>query len=238
LEKVTVQAKIVSILCYFIEYFSCGIIMSGKMKNPWLQIPSEDYEGHMSAPNVMQLQMLNQIFKQMLDEYEPQSICVLGCTAGNGFEHLINREIDRVVGGDINPKYVAECRAWFVEDVQNLQLICADLNELELANSTFDMIYAALVFEYVEVEKVLSKTYRWLKKNGLMCVVLQLPGENSPAVSETEFSSLKLLKPFMHLVSPESFKEMAHELGFVEIQNYEEEIIPGKSFYIGIFEKL
>jgi ubiquinone/menaquinone biosynthesis C-methylase UbiE len=208
------------------------------MKNPWLQIPSEDYNGHMSAPNVMQLQMLDGIFKDVLDEYEPKSICILGCTAGNGFEHLINRDVDRVVGIDINPKYVAECRAWFIEDVPNLHLICADLNELELADETFDFVYAALIFEYVDVEKVLSKIAGWLKHNGLMCVVLQLASDSKPAVSETEFSSLKLLKPFMHLVSPNCFIEIAHENCLVEIRNDEEEIIPGKSFYVGVFEKL
>lgn len=212
--------------------------MNETMKNPWLQIPSEEYNGHMSAPNVMQLQMLSRIFKESLDEFEPGSICVLGCTAGNGFEHLINRDITRAVGIDINPKYVAECRAWFVEDVPNLQLICADLNELELTEEIFDFLYAALIFEYVDVEKTLFKTSRWLKQNGLMSVVLQLPSETKPVVSETEFSSLKLLNPFMQLVSPESFKELAHEFGLVEIQNVEEEIIPGKSFYIGVFEKL
>jgi ubiquinone/menaquinone biosynthesis C-methylase UbiE len=212
--------------------------MSDMMKNPWLQISSEEYNGHMSAPNVMQLQMLNKIFEEVLDEYEPRSICVLGCTAGNGFEHLMNREIDRVVGIDINPKYVAECRAWFVEDVPNLQLICGDLNELELAESTFDFIHAALIFEYVNLEKILSKTSRWLKKNGLMCVVLQLSNENVPIISETEFASLKLLKPIMHLISPENFKELTHEYGLVEIRNDEEEIIPGKCFYVGVFEKI
>ncbi len=212
--------------------------MKKKVNNPWLQIPSEDYEGHMSAPNVMQLQMLNRIFKDVLDEYEPQSICVLGCTAGNGFEHLIGREIERVVGIDINTRDVAECRAWFIEDVPNLQLVCADLNELELSDASFDFVHAALIFEYVEVEKLILKTSRWLKAGGLMCIVLQLAGENVSAISETEYVSLRLLKPFMHLVHPDNFKEVARNRGIIEIKNSVEEVFPGKSFYVGLFEKI
>ena len=31
---------------------------TGEMSNPWLSIPLEDYEGHMSLPAVGQAQML------------------------------------------------------------------------------------------------------------------------------------------------------------------------------------
>jgi SAM-dependent methyltransferase len=209
-----------------------------KINNPWLQIPSEDYEGHMSAPNVMQLQMLSRIFKETLDEFEPRTVCVLGCTAGNGFEHLIGRNTELVLGVDINSKYVAECRAWFIEDIPNLQLLCADLNELELNKSSVDFIHAALIFEYVEVEKLIRKICNWLKPGGLLCVVLQLPGENLSPVSETEFATLKLLKSFMHLVPPDKFTEFAHNNGIIEMENYVEEITSGKSFYVGVFEKI
>ncbi len=212
--------------------------MAVKIPNPWLQISSEDYEGHMSAPNVMQLQMLNKIFKEVLDEFNPQSVCILGCTAGNGFEHLLDRDIERVVAIDINRKYVAECRAWFVEDVSNLQLICADLDDLELHEPEFDLIHAALIFEYVDVARLIEKISRWLKPGGLLCAVLQLPGNGVSPISETKFVSLKLLKPFIHLVSHENFIERALDNGLVEVRNSVEEVFPGKSFYYGIFEKL
>ena len=36
------------------------------MKNPWLDIPLDDYEGHMSSADVGQLQTLNKLFKEVV----------------------------------------------------------------------------------------------------------------------------------------------------------------------------
>ena len=58
------------------------------MTNPWLTIPAEDYEAHMASPEVGQLQVLNQLFKMVLEEHRPESLAVLGCSTGNGFEHI------------------------------------------------------------------------------------------------------------------------------------------------------
>ncbi|MCX6169772.1 MAG: class I SAM-dependent methyltransferase [Ignavibacteriales bacterium] len=211
--------------------------MKGEAENPWLQIPLEDYEGHMSASNVQQLQMLDELFEEILNEFSPKSLCVLGSTAGNGFQHLIQRTIDRVVGIDINFKYTSECRAWFIQDISNLQLICADLNEIELADSVFDLIHAALIFEYVDVEKLLTKIYRWLKPSGILSVVLQLPCENSGAVSETQFQSVKVLEPFIKLVEPDEFKRKAEEQQLFCEDEIEIELSTGKPFLKASFRK-
>jgi ubiquinone/menaquinone biosynthesis C-methylase UbiE len=211
--------------------------MKGETGNPWLQIPLEDYEGHMSASNVQQLQMLDEVFKDILNEFSPKSLCVLGSTAGNGFQHLIQRTLDRVVGVDINFKYTAECRAWFIQDVPNLQLICADLNELELTDSIFDLIHAALIFEYVDVEKLLSKIYRWLKPDGRLSVVLQLPCENSAAVSETQYQSVKVLVPFIKLVEPDELKRKAEKLQLICEEETEIKLSTGKRFIKAYFKK-
>lgn len=207
-------------------------------KNPWLQISSEDYEGHMSAPNVAQLQMLDKIFEDVLNEFSPQSLSVLGCTAGNGFQHLINRDIERVVGIDINIRYLAECRNWFIQDVQNLQLVCADLNELELADSTFDLIHAALIFEYVNVDTVLEKVSRWLRPNGILSVVLQLPSVASPLVTETPYHSLQKLNKYIQLVDPLEFEKSTKKYGLTETECFEEKLKQGKKFFVGTFRKL
>ena len=208
-----------------------------KPDNPWLQIPADDYEKHMSSPNVAQLQLLSDIFLKALDEYSPNSIGVLGCTAGYGFEHLINRSFKSVIGIDINISYLAECRAWFVEDVKNLNLICADLNELELADSVFDLIHAALIFEYVDVDKVLSKISNWLKPTGVLTVVIQLPGKSASPVSETEYESIKLLDSIMKLVSLEEFNKTVSIYGLIEVNSYVHKIFSGKKFYVGSYRK-
>jgi len=73
------------------------------MTNPWHTIQAEDYEGHMASPDVGQLQVLNKLFKTVLEEQRPVSVAILGCSTGNGFEHIDTAITRRVVGIDINP---------------------------------------------------------------------------------------------------------------------------------------
>ena len=211
--------------------------MKSNTQNPWLQIPAEDYEGHMSDPNVAQLQMLNKIFADVLNEFQPESIAVLGCTTGNGFEHLINKKIERIAGVDINPDYISICKKRFEKSLPELELNCTDLNEVEFPDSSFDLIHAALVFEYVEVEKLLLKISRWLKPNGILSVVLQLSNESLPDISETQFQSVKLLSPLIKPVDPEEFRESAKSYGLEDTKNLKIKMPSGKSFSILTFRK-
>lgn len=211
--------------------------MKVETKNPWLQIPVEDYEGHMSSPNVAQLQMLNKVLADVLNEFNHQSIAVLGCTTGNGFEHLINKNIERIVGVDINQEYLSICNNRFGRKLPQLKLICADLNEVEFPISSFDLIHAALIFEYIEVESLLSKISHWLRPNGILSVVLQLPSDTSAPVSETPYQSLKLLSPVIKLVESKEFREIIKKNGLDEIKNSKIKLQSGKSFLVVVIKK-
>lgn len=206
--------------------------------NPWLQIPSSDYEAHMSAPDVQQLPVLNEIFRRVVDQFNPRSVCIPGSTTGNGFEHLIDRELDLILGIDINYSYLSECRAWFAEDLPNLNLLCADLNSLNFRKSSFDLVHAALVFEYIEVDKLVTNIYNWLNWGGIMSVVLQLPSEHSAPVSETPYKSLAQLSSMLKLVEVASFIESAVQKGFTEIKSDYVDLQKGKRFYVGYFKKI
>ena len=138
--------------------------MISKFQNPWFQIPADDYEGHMSDGNVRQQQALNEILKNVLAEYSPESLCVLGCTTGNGFEHINMQVTKRVVGVDINREYLEILHNRFGKQIPGMKLICNDLKELDLPADSFDLIHAALIFEYVDVDKTLNKISNWLRK--------------------------------------------------------------------------
>jgi LmbE family N-acetylglucosaminyl deacetylase len=56
--------------------------------NPWLDIPADDYVGHMSDAVVAQHPALNRILRETLEDVRPASVLVLGCSTGNGFEHI------------------------------------------------------------------------------------------------------------------------------------------------------
>lgn len=206
--------------------------------NPWLQIPSNEYEEHMSAPGVQQLQVLNEIFRKVLDQFKPRSLCILGSTNGNGFEHLIGRDIETILGVDINYRYLAECRAWFTEDLPLLDLLCSDIDMLELQNKSFDLIHAALIFEYVDMKKLLSKIPGWLNYGGVLSVVLQMPSDSSEPVSETEFESIKKLSTVIKLVDIKEFFYIAEKNGLKEIYSSYVPLQKGKKFFVSYFKKM
>src|SRR5580692_4374755 len=55
-----------------------------RMSNPWLDIPLEDYEGHMSLPAIGQAQMLADQLVLLIERERPTSIAVVGCAGGTG----------------------------------------------------------------------------------------------------------------------------------------------------------
>lgn len=208
-----------------------------KEKNPWLIIPSLDYERHMSDPNVGQLEMLENIFREILNDINPKSICVLGCTTGNGFGYMIDRGIDCIVGVDINYNYLFECYSWYRQDIPHLDLVCADLNEAEFKDSSFELIYGALIFEYVNVETVIMKISRWLKPKGVLSVVLQMPCKDSPIVSDTEYESMKMLNSIMKLIDADEFVSLCAKYNLKCHNVFDVELPKSKKFRCMYFAK-
>jgi hypothetical protein len=66
--------------------------------NPWLQIPLEDYERHMSHHQVGQSTLLNALTKKYMDSIKPQSVIFVGIAGGNGLEHIDNKITQNVYG--------------------------------------------------------------------------------------------------------------------------------------------
>ena len=205
--------------------------------NPWLSIPWEDYEGHMASPEVRQAQFLNDIFKSVLQMYEPQSIAVLGCSAGNGFENIDPSVTQKVIGVDINPDYLEVLQDRYGSSLPDLKLICTDLAELELEAGSCDLIFCGLIFEYVDPKDLVSKIRQWLSMNGKLIVVLQLPSENSKMISETKYESLRRLKPVMRLVDPQAFQRACAQAGYTEVCAYTQLLKSKKVFFVGHYRR-
>lgn len=205
------------------------------MENPWHKIPAEDYEGHMSGENVLQLQALSKIFGNVISQTVPKSIMLLGCATGNGLEHLSGNE--KIICVDINPGYIELCRKRFSSKLPNMKLVCADLNKYDQQEELFDLVHAALIFEYIDVEPLLKKIFNWLKPGGHFSAVIQLESKITPAISETGFDSLKLLSPIHKLVNPASFRKNCMSIGF-EGGKCKEVLLPGeKKFGLFLFVK-
>lgn len=207
------------------------------MKNPWLQIPASDYENHMSLPEVAQAQALNKLMALALTEYVPTSIAVIGCTTGNGFEHIDTTNTRRVIGVDINPDYLALLKIRFAERISSLELIKADIAGPDFHIMPVSMVFAGLVFEYVDVAHALNNIYRSMLPGAILLAVLQLPSPDSSPVTTTRYNSLERLAPIMNLVSPSVFSDICNSIG---LQHIKADTIPlkkGKAFFVGHYRK-
>jgi SAM-dependent methyltransferase len=184
------------------------------MSNPWKEIPLSDYEGHMTLPEVGQSSMLSNEFENVLKTYRSKSVAVIGCAGGNGFDEALRTGVERIVGIDINYDYLDEAKSRYEGKFSELEIYCANIEDDLPDIRPVDMIYAALIFEYVDVKKTLSSLKKICKKDGVLAILLQLPKEGLSNVSPSPFTSLGQLASIMRLVPPGEIHESARDIGF------------------------
>jgi SAM-dependent methyltransferase len=205
-------------------------------ENTWLNIPFEDYENHMSHENVGQLQALNKILKSKLDYLRPISLAVPGCATGNGFEHVNSKVTKLVYGIDINQKYLDVARERYGNSIDNLNLICADLNSDDVDITQMDLIFAGLIFEYLDLKVALPKTYKMLGCDGLLVVILQ-NSLNGGFVSDTAYSTLENLNTYSKQIDEFDFGGLAAKNGFIKTNRETYKLNEQKEFVILTFRK-
>jgi SAM-dependent methyltransferase len=208
------------------------------MTNPWLDIAVDDYVGHMSSPDVGQSQVLKRLFGEILREVRPRSVLVLGCSTGNGFEHIDPAATSRVVGVDINPQYLQRLVERIRSPGFSLDLQCTDLSRYAFEPAAFDLVHAALVFEYVEWIRLLPRISETLRFDGVLSVVLQTPSPVTPAVTPTRFTSLGALESIFRFVDPDVLIEEAAACGLSLEWRRSEQLNAGKAFGVLAFRKV
>jgi len=191
----------------------------------------------MALPEVGQAQALSKLMASALKEYTPMSLAVVGCTTGNGFEHIDGAHTRRVVGIDINPAYLEILESRFSDEIPGLELIEADVTAAEFSIEPVSMVFAGLLFEYVDVSIALRSIARCLVPEGILSAVLQLPSAESAPVTTTRYKSLELLSPIMNLVAPDEFSDMCGNVGLKIIDCGTIPLKKGKAFFAGFYRK-
>lgn len=203
--------------------------------NPWLTIPLEDYEGHMSSPVVGQAEMLANEFGALLKSHDAKTAALIGCAGGNGFDEAAEAGVTRLVGIDINAAYLADAKARYSAVITGLELHCADIQGDMPDLHAVDLVFAALVFEYVDVSATLRNLRRLCRADGLMAALLQLPKQGAEAVTSSPFASLKTLNSIMRLVPPEELTAAARAAGFTPLSEKTITLPSGKQFCLQVF---
>jgi hypothetical protein len=211
--------------------------------NPWLHVSAADYEGHMAHPSVGQLDFLAARFAEALQAVAPRRVALLGCATGNGLECVDPERVELLLGVDINPDYLAIAdarhRACFGA---RLVLRCADLDDpaaavAALAPGGFDLIHAALLFEYLEPARLLPLLAGALAARGWLAVLLQLPVLGHGAVTPTPFTGVQVLEPLLTLRDPGAFAAAAAAAGLHGAGAEVLTLPTGKRFHLSYWQR-
>ncbi len=205
--------------------------------NLWTSISPEDYENHMSGAAVNQHKFLSDCFKVAMVKNSPQEILVIGCGTGNGLEHIDPNITYRTTVIDINREFLEVVRQRYQKKIPGLEIMHEDLKYCDFQQESYSMVYAGLVFEFVEPKLILKKLIRVLRQNSKLEVVLQLPNANAPIVSPTSIESVENLNSIIKLVDIQEFCEMCKNMGMQLVNSYIETLDTGKSFFLGSFQK-
>jgi ubiquinone/menaquinone biosynthesis C-methylase UbiE len=206
-------------------------------ENPWMSISPEDYDRHMGHPSVKQHRFLADCFHGALVKHAPAEILVIGCGTGNGLEHIDSRVTHRTTVIDFNARFLNVVKQRFQNALPGLEVIHDDLHHCSLPQGCYSMVYAGLVFEFVQPDIVLKKIVHSLRNGGVLEVVMQLPSETLPTVSSTGIESMKQLKLSAKLVNVKQFCELCSHMKLALIGSSEQTLDSGKSFFIGTFKK-
>ncbi len=204
------------------------------MSHPWLDIPLEDYEGHMGSADVAQLTVLAKLFKRALDFCRPESVAVLGVAGGNGLEQIDRSVTKRIVGVDINQCYLDEVQRRFGA----LELYCRDLAECGLDLAPVAMVHAALIFEHTGLGIALENALSLVVTGGKFSVVLQLPSAEEQGVTSTEYPSMQTLSQHFAFIDANEFQHLLKSRGFQLVEQDTRSLPRGKSFWFGVFTHL
>jgi len=209
--------------------------MTDSAADIWKTIPPEDYERHMSHSSVLQTQALAAIFQEIYTAARPRSVAVLGCTTGADFAHIQPDITQRVVGVDINAEFLSIARKRFAESSYLLELICGDVREVEFGRG-FDLIHAALLFEYVEPAALVTRMTARLAPGGICSVVIQQHSSHDcPSVSPTGIDSLNVLEPVIRICDHADIERCFEAEGFAIQAGRTVPLVAGKSFWTGTF---
>jgi cyclopropane fatty-acyl-phospholipid synthase-like methyltransferase len=208
------------------------------MENPWLSIPLAEYEGHMALPEIGQAEMLAGELEFAVRQYSPKSVAVIGCAGGNGLDRLVESGIERIVGIDINPAYVKTVRRRFRSRIPGLELHVADIQSMLPQIAPVDLIFAALILEYVDVPMTMRSFQKLCAPDGALVVILQAASPNVEKTSPSPYKSIQLLAPAMRLLEQGDVQERATAAGFSLASSRIVSLRSGKDFMVLRFGKV
>lgn len=200
--------------------------------NPWSVVQASDYERYMGPAGVDQLAPLGALFQEAVLAAQPDRLMLVGCSTGNGLEHVDPSVTRRIVGLDVNLQHLGIARQRFFHLGPRLELYATDVADFRSPPASFDLVHAALVLEYLHPEVLIRRVVEWLAEKGSFSVVLELPGGEAP---DAPSRAIQIITKAMKLVPPEELAELCAHYGLQLRRQKEVPLRYGKRFWHGVF---
>ena len=141
-------------------------------------------------------------------------------------EHIDNKITREVIGIDINERYLEETGKRYLDQLPQLLLINLDISDNEDNITNADFIWAALVLEYVNIEKCFTFISKNIQNNGHLIVTIQ-SNNGAQSVGRSGVESVNSVEPIFRLVDPADLLSVAEKFGFQKVAE-EENLLPDK----------
>lgn len=188
----------------------------------------------MSLPQVGQVQLLAELLGQAIKRYGPSSIALLGCAGGNGLDKVVSTSVERVVGIDINQEYLDRAEIRYKSQIASLELVVGDLAVDQFTFAPVGLVFAGLIFEYVEASKLLKQVVSMLREGGRLVSVIQLTSKIED-VTPSPYASLKSVSSVLNVVAPDQLLQLAKRAGFKVESSCEVRTSGGKVFQVNSY---
>jgi hypothetical protein len=198
-------------------------------RSPWLDVRPEECDGHMHA--VEQDAALARLFRQAYDRVRPRKLAVLGCGTGYGMECIDPGLTPETIALDLNPEFLAVARRNLPHLQGHVRWVAGSVEQYRLRGGGFEMVHAALLLEYVELDAFVSCIAGGLSSTGVVSVVIQLPG----GPKGSDFPSIQTIADVARLVPPGDLVEQMAGLGLRPLVGEEVALPLGKRFLSLVF---
>lgn len=205
------------------------------MKNPWEEIPLEDYEGHMSLDSVRQLQALNEIMRGQLDAYPVSRVMILGVAGGNGLEHIRKGQFEKVYGVDVNAAYLEAAAARYPHLKDVLECLRVDLAEESCRLPEADLLIADLLVEYIGYARFQSAV-RQVNPRYVSCAI-QINLEDGWVSDSPYLHAFDGLERVHHQMEEETLDQAMLGIGYRLVKTLEHGLPNGKKLLRLDFER-
>lgn len=205
------------------------------MRNPWEEIPLNDYENHMKLDSVMQLQAMNEMMQDQFDTYPISSVMILGIAGGNGLEHISTEKFKKVYAVDINPSYLQEVKRRYPDLDKILEYQCINLIEEANKLPTADMVIANLLIEYIGYA-CFQSVINQVNPQFVSCII-QINVEDKWVSDSPYLHVFDGLEKVHHQIEEQPLKKAMTDIGYHAVKNLEHMLPNGKKLVQLDFER-